>query len=370
MSQDESASQSGSSNSSSQLSFFQDNLTDLTLYGSPAPTLVRTGTVVRKPNSVPFRKDRVESTSSNEDDDGAPIRERTAQEKQYRHSLASISERRSSRSSVSNISGKSIRAYSSMETSSDNTDYAVRSTTESNREARTITSPSSTNYLSWIESASSDYFGSAIVNVQDDTPDVDNKVGEWNNFWLNYSNARLRHLSDRTFSSNGVDRTVDETSEDGKSGGSSQRDVTDKNNSAECVMLTLDEVNETIKCSKRITEILLNAMKRNETEEGSNDSYYSQALSGRNSDKGKVAIINVNRERSVSCADPQNIQRQNQELLKTAQQSSSTSCIHAILNTSVADMLKRVIAKRRDVLAPDSERSTMTRNSFSEWTDK
>lgn len=71
--------------------------------------------------------------------------------------------------------------------------------------------------------------------------DVDSKVGEWNNFWLNYSNARLRHLTtEQTFSSGGGDRTPDDQSEDPKSP-SSQRDVTDKN-SMEYVMLTIDEV--------------------------------------------------------------------------------------------------------------------------------
>lgn len=67
MSNEGSASQSGSSNSSSsQLSFFQDNIVDLTLFGSPAPTFVRSGTVVRRA-TIPFRKDRFESTSSTED---------------------------------------------------------------------------------------------------------------------------------------------------------------------------------------------------------------------------------------------------------------------------------------------------------------
>lgn len=74
MSRDGSASQSGSSNSSSsQLSIFQDNLPELALYGSPAPTFIRTGTVVRRANTLPFRKDRIESTSSTEDGKKKPI---------------------------------------------------------------------------------------------------------------------------------------------------------------------------------------------------------------------------------------------------------------------------------------------------------
>lgn len=67
MSNDGSASQSDSSNSSSsQLSFFQDNTLDLSNLDSPDSAFVRSGTVVRRSTST-FRKDRIESTSSTED---------------------------------------------------------------------------------------------------------------------------------------------------------------------------------------------------------------------------------------------------------------------------------------------------------------
>lgn len=72
------------------------------------------------------------------------------------------------------------------------------------------------------------------------------------------------------------------------------------------------------------------------------------------------------RERSFSYAvDSQELQKQKQ-LLKPTHQSSSTSCINAILNTGVADILKRVISKRRDVMTSE-DLPSITRSSFSEW---
>lgn len=72
------------------------------------------------------------------------------------------------------------------------------------------------------------------------------------------------------------------------------------------------------------------------------------------------------RERSFSYAvDSQELQKQKQ-LLKPTPQSSSTSCINAILNTGVGDILKRVISKRRDVLTSE-DLPSISRSSFSEW---
>lgn len=78
--------------------------------------------------------------------------------------------------------------------SSDPADYhAIRSNSVTSKEEKTIQSPGS-SYLTWIESVKSDYFGSAITAMEPNV-DVDGKVGEWNNFWLNYNNARSRYVS-------------------------------------------------------------------------------------------------------------------------------------------------------------------------------
>lgn len=131
---------------------------------------------------------------------------------------------------------------------------------------------SSSSYLSWLESVNSEYFETVISNEPGESTliilthnithifsnsdhDVDNKVGEWNNFWLNYSNSRLCQLStEQTFSSDGIfDKTVDDQSEERKSL-STQRDVTEKN-SLECVILTVDEVLQvTIVTIEKITQ--------------------------------------------------------------------------------------------------------------------
>lgn len=60
-----------------------------------------------------------------------------------------------------------FRTLSAMETSSDNTDYVSRSTTTTEHRIsdRNLMSPSSSSYLSWIESVNSEYFGSAVSNV-------------------------------------------------------------------------------------------------------------------------------------------------------------------------------------------------------------
>ncbi|KAH1011299.1 hypothetical protein HUJ04_000702 [Dendroctonus ponderosae] len=366
MSNDGSASQSDSSNSSSsQLSFFQDNTLDLSNLDSPDSAFVRSGTVVRRSTST-FRKERIESTSSTEDDDLPPT-EKYRREHQFRHSLAAISERRSARNSFSNESGKNNHR-SSLDSSLENTD-CLKVTNLNEFKAEKTSSPNSSSYFSWIESVNSEYFGSAVSNAS--TQDADSKVGEWNNFWLNYSSARLRHLStDQTFSSDGGERTADDQSDqEHKSPGSTQRDVTDKN-SVELVMLTVEEIQETLRCSQRITDILRSAMKRSEVDGGSNGSYYSQHLSTKNSVNDEVDVPSgnmANRERSISCIETQPTQRQKQSM-KPKQQSSSTSCIEALLNTGVGDIWKRVISKRRDVSSADSK--LLQRNSFSEWSSR
>lgn len=92
------------------------------------------------------------------------------------------------------LSSTSRDCSSSLESfSSDPADYhAIRSHSETSKEGKTIQSPGS-SYLTWIESVKSDYFGSALSRVE--PTDVDGKVWEWNNFWLNYNNVRSRYAS-------------------------------------------------------------------------------------------------------------------------------------------------------------------------------
>ncbi|CAG9767481.1 unnamed protein product [Ceutorhynchus assimilis] len=344
-----SQSQSTSSDSSSQLSFFQDNIIDLALLDNSSFT--RSGTVVRRA-TIPFRKERMES-SSTEDDETTSAIEKYRKEPQYRHSLSAISERRSRRNLLSNESGKNMHRHST------ESPDCVRKTISDCKEEKFDHSSTSNSYLSWIESVNSDYFGSTISNVP--AQDVESKVGEWNNFWLNYSNASLRRLStELTFSSDGANQSVDE-SEERKSPESTQKDGTDKN-STECVMLTMEELQETLRCSQRIVDIMQNAMKRSEIDEISNESYYSQQISLKNSILDDMPSA---RERSISCIDSHTLQRQKQ-VDSSQQQSSSTSCIEAILNTGVADIFKKVMSKRREAAASESEATI----SFPEWTGR
>ncbi|XP_050308811.1 uncharacterized protein LOC126745131 [Anthonomus grandis grandis] len=357
-----SQSEDSSNSSSSQVSSFHDGV-DLTLFGSSEATFARSGTVVRR-GTAPFRKDRVESTSSTEDDECTPA-EKYRREPQYRHSLAAISERRSARNSLSNESGKTYRACQSMEATSELSEYLKR--TLERKMTRNV-SPASSSYLSWIESVNSEHFSSAISS--ESGQDADSKVGEWNNFWLNYSTARLRHLStEETFGSE-IRSDPEENSDDHKSDDSNPKDSTDKN-SLECVTLTIEEMQETIRCSQRITEILQTALRRSDTEEGSNESYYSQQHSNKNSapsDEVPAITILNNRERSISCVETQ----RQKMMLKPAvqQQSSSTSCIDAILNNSVTDIFRKVIARRREVTSSETDNRSVSRSSFSEWSGR
>nr|CAI5848373.1 unnamed protein product [Callosobruchus analis] len=99
-----------------------------------------------------------------------------------------------------------------------------------------------TNYLSWIESVQEEYFGKGATRVTE-VPDSDGKVGEWNNFWLNYNSTRSKYLSS----------TYGHT------------EVRNKE-AQEYVTLSLEEIRETLRCCKKITEILENVLIRNDRE--------------------------------------------------------------------------------------------------------
>ncbi|KAB0796984.1 hypothetical protein PPYR_11045 [Photinus pyralis] len=364
-------SSSESSNSSPNQAILMMQKEDLTLYGSPAPMrLSRTGTV-RRAATLASREERgsVDDTSvvlKSEHpalDHNVPERYRKSLDSTYRHSLESISEYKpkhsfSSASLITARDGGSIES-----TTSDCTDYAVRSATDVVNKENTLASASS-SYISWIESVnSSDYFGST-TNTLSDTVDPEAKVGEWNNFWLNYNSPNNRYLSSPYLCISNEEKQAEDLS-DGKSTSSTQKDFNEKRNSLDQLFLSQEELQEAIKCSQRITEILQHALKRNEIEvdESKNDSSYSQPFAFLFSGFRSKEEIQKERVRSYSL-EPQQLLRQKQ-MLKPPNASGS-SCVNVLLNTGIADILKKVISKRREVVTSDDQLST-PRSSFSDW---
>lgn len=261
---------------------------DLTLYGSPAPTRSNRSATVKR--AATLNKTQAESINniSIDDDSSNSIsktetspepfspgeRYRKSLDSTYRHSLESISEYKTKHSFSSACLFPNRDATSIESTTSDCTDYAVRSSTDVTKD-KTLVSASS-SYLSWIESVNSEYFGSA--NSTAETVDIDNKVGEWNNFWLNYNSSNNRYLSSPFLYTSTDEKTLEDLS-DCKSTCSTQREYTEKQTYLDQYYLSHDEITETIRCTQRITEILQNALKRtneNDFDDSRNDSYYSQ----------------------------------------------------------------------------------------------
>lgn len=191
----------------------------------------------------------------------------------YRRSLESISEYKTKRSFSSCLYPRDGSSIDS--TSSDFTDYARRHSSDTYNAKdldKAFMSPSA-SYLSWLESVNSEYFGNNLAN--NDIVDIDNKVGEWNNFWLNYNSPQNRYLSNHYHKLSNEEKTGDDYS-DCKSTCSTHRDFTEKI-SSEQVVLTYDEITEIIHCAQKITDILQKAVKRTDDVDYSrNDSYYSQ----------------------------------------------------------------------------------------------
>ncbi|XP_056634405.1 uncharacterized protein LOC130443683 [Diorhabda sublineata] len=378
-----------SGSSSNHLPFYQEHfdiMTDVALNGSPASNLTRSGTVKRADGSRFFIKKNVVGRSFSEDDDSVflskdkvnPVgsclnnRFRRSLDSTFRRSLESISEHKKTKPfsptrTLSTSRGSSLDLFSSEQ------DCAVRSLTNNkNDEDETVQSPAS-SYLSWIESVNN--IENTTTEVQpNDKNDVEGKVGEWNNFWLNYNTARNRYMSSTYLTD---DRMADDVSE-AISSNSTQKGLGEKP-PGECIFLTVDEIHEALKYSKKLTEILQTALIRSNHDcENSNPetSFYSESFSRRNSspkeDNGSIFtkedLKRVARERSASYIITTQEHMKQKELVKPSNQSSSTSCINAILNTGVADILKRVISKRRDIMTPD-DMSSVTR-SFSEWGGK
>ncbi|XP_022909258.1 uncharacterized protein [Onthophagus taurus] len=317
---------------------------DLCIFGSNS-RLNRSATVRRV--SAPKK---IENTSA---DDFMVVHQtniekyRRSLDSTYRHSLESISEYKTK----NNFSLYPNRNACSMDSaSSDCTDYGRRHSSDTFKDCgdKNFVSPS-TSYLSWIESVSSEFFGTASSNT--DIVDVDNKVGEWNNFWLNYNNPHNRYVSTH-YKGSVDDRTADDVS-DCKSTCSTHKDY-DKI-STEHIVLTYDEVMDIMHYSQKITETLQKAIRRNdEIEHSRNDSYYSQQTSS--------YCEEIPRDRGFSYTEPE-VQKQKQLLKPPSTQPGS--CINALLTTGVADILKRVMNKRKDVLSTEDGAPTSGRASFS-----
>lgn len=235
----------------------KDSMSDLS-----SSTFFRSGTVRRV--SAGSRKDvEVEKEEQEEQEKSpdaiVPERYRKSLDSTYRHSLESIHEYKTySTSSLVQNSSSDLQDFAQIDND------------------KTIMSQSS-SYLSWIESVNSEYFGSGAPS--NDFNDCDNKVGEWNNFWLNYNSARSKYLSS-TYLYSQEDKEKDKVEDfsEVKSTCSTQRDLTDKG-SSECVTLTLEEVNEALRCVQKVVDILQVASRRADHDfEDTNNSFYSQSF--------------------------------------------------------------------------------------------
>lgn len=325
--------------------------------GSPQVRLGRSGTVRRAPSAKPEPLTAEEEVTL--EPPPSELRYRKSLDSSYRRSLESISEYKTKHSFSSASLFLSRDASSVDSSSSDCTDCAMR--TAEIAKDKTFVSASS-SYLSWIESVNSEYFGSAN-HSGGDVVDVDAKVGEWNNFWLNYNSNNNRYLSSPYLSISNEEKLEDLS--DAKSTTSTQREFTDKQFSLDQIVLSHEEVLETIRCAQRITEVLQNAIKRNESDfdESRNDSYYSHIFPALFSSFRKRDEGPKERVRSYSL-EPQELQRQKQ-MLKPPNQSSN-NCINLLLNAGWSDILKRVMNKRKDA-ANVEETNATPRSSFSDW---
>lgn len=381
-------SQSESSGSSPNQVYFLKDYTEYTLLGNSVPQHLRRSSTVRRASasSKKERESSIDDCDINRFDKPEPQTERYRRslDSTYRRSLESISEYKTKSSfSSCSLHYNSRDCSTSIESpSSDCNDYAIIGGADSHKETDKTFSTVSSNYLSWIESVNSDYGGTATTDNANDIVDIDTKVGEWNNFWLNYNSPQNRYLSSPYLCASNEERTVDDVSEC-KSTCSTQKISTEQ------IMLGIDEIMEAIQCSQRVTEILQKALKRSdEIDQSRNDSYYSQrtvsfhhqhSLQRNNNYNNNATTLFDDLQNSVTedlrrdkymIDNSQDYQRQKQQ--QQQQQNfktvlpSGNSCINVLLNTGVADILKRVINKRREVIAPE-EITTSARSSFSNW---
>lgn len=83
----------------------------------------------------------------------------------------------------------------------------------------------------------------------------------------------------------------------------------------------------------------------------------------------KEDFENIFRERSSSYVVTAQDLIRPKEIIKPTTQSSSTSCINAIMNSGVGDILKKMVNKKRDNASSETP-SSLARRSFSEKNSK
>lgn len=272
-----------SSDSSSNEAYFTKDSVEFPLSGDPIPQNLRRTSTVRRASGTSAKRDLAHCEESDSDASvsrqekyhpGPSVeRYRRSLDSTYRRSLESIHEYKP-KHSFSSCSLYHSRASSSIDSpSSELADFATRCSSE---QRDSIASNLSSNYLSWIESIHNTFGISPADN--DDVVYIDNKVGEWNNFWLNYNSTQNRYLS-----SNGYqfeDKTGDDVS-DTKSTCSTHKEFNEKM-SSEQIMLGIDEVMEVLSCAQKISDILHKALKRSDdVDQSRHDSCYSNVFSRR-----------------------------------------------------------------------------------------
>lgn len=177
----------------------------------------------------------------------------------YRRSLESISEYKTSGSYPSL---RQTRSHHSADSSSpDYTDYLNRyiPSTDVNPE-RIFTDSSS--YFSWIDSLNSEYPDATPNDPQQQF--LDNKSGEWNNFWLNYNNARNKYTSSPAVTTHSANVSSPEEFSDARSSINTAKEQPE--NDGDHFYLTKAEITESLECCQKLTELLQNALKRSEND--------------------------------------------------------------------------------------------------------
>lgn len=202
------------------------------------------------------REERLENKSNMEKE------QRRLENMAYRRSLESISEYKTSGSYMSLRQTRSHRSADS--SSPDYTDYVSRYIPSTDVNAERIFADSS-SYFSWIDSLNGEYFD-ATPNEQPQLPD--NKSGEWNNFWLNYNNARNKYMSSPAVAAQNVPSSPEEYSDARSSINTAKEQPQNEEN--EFFYLTKAEIAESLECCQKLTELLQNALKRSEND-GSRD---------------------------------------------------------------------------------------------------
>lgn len=140
----------------------------------------------------------------------------------YKHSLESISEHKL----IPNLESPTLDCLSDF----------VKSLGEQDQQ--------SNNYISLLQ---------GVNHQRSSSPrsDSDNRSGEWNFFWKNYSSVNKKGSDNYLCPSNSLDNLSDS-------------DTAHNDKGQERIYFTLDEVNEALHCVQRVTDILNDALKRNE----------------------------------------------------------------------------------------------------------